>query len=346
MTTPPPQPGEGNPGPADKPIDKQVDDLLNKIEEADPGAIDPEMLEGSFMAPAEAVQAEADEIDALLNAPPAEAAAITPEPAPTASGAESTEPALSMEEQLQQEISALMEAEPQAEADAAGATEAFAEIDDIEGSFEGPQAQATAGPTTSTEDQIAMEIEGLLNTGPAEPASNTADETAIDELDKMLAQEIDEDDDLAGDFQSVEDLTAGIQVGDTSGPTDDDEHAATARDVAAELDSQPEDAPPLPQPEPAMAAVEPGEDPFAVLAEIAETAEKNEEEHQRRVAMEMPDWQRWFNTFKEQSLNICFAINWPARRFLNNEWRATLGLISLTVAGSSSLFLIAVLLFG
>jgi len=258
--------------------------------------------------------------------PDADAQATAPGPA------EPTE-ARSMEEKLQQEIASLMDTPPQVAADASP-DDAADGVDDLGGSFETPeQAAAYRSPppaedTPSTEDQIAMEIEGLLNADqPPSTADNEAeDESAIDALDKMLASEIDADDELAGDFQTVEDVTAGIQVEAGPPPGVDDEHAATAREVAAELDSQPEDLP-HPSAKPASAQA-PEEDPLEVLAEIAETAEQNEAEHQRQVALQTPDWQRWLATAKDRLFHACYVINYPARR-LSAEWRANIGYIAL-----------------
>ncbi|MFK7790980.1 MAG: hypothetical protein AB8C95_15990 [Phycisphaeraceae bacterium] len=387
MNSPPNQPGQANASKS-TPLEQQLDALLSQIETVEPGTVEASALPSSFR-PAKAEpesNASADiadaEIDALLNAPPAESAAIATEPAPTEPAAdpspapatadpeqadmlaalnsalqglssdapaeaapepeadavavtEASAPAdeMSMEDKLQQEIASLMQAPPQADASA----EVSEDFDGLEGSFESPESLAVATQTTpdsgpSTEDQIAMEIEGLLNpdledeTVAASVATEVDPANPIDELDKMLAQEIDEDDELAGEFQSVEDLTAGIQIDHASHTTDDDEHAATAREVAAELDSQPED---LPAPPPAAAALAPGEDPFAALSEVADTAEQNEKEHDRRVAMKAPDWENLLKVGKERLLNLCFLLNWPARRFLTAEWRANLGYIAL-----------------
>lgn len=334
MSTPPDQPGNSD---ADKPIDsaaptaEEIDALLNEPPAADAT---------SEQVPAET--AEQSEMLASLNSAlqnlPSDAPAN--EPAPTyerASNEVKAEPAeaMSIEDKLQQEIASLMNAEPQAAAAQASQTPAneLDGVDALTSSFEAPETVAAISETPaaepSIEDQIAMEIEDLLAVD--EPASATATaaveppEAAIDELDQMLAQEIDADDELAGDFQSVEDVTAGIQTDSAAATTIDDEHAATARDVAAELDTQPED---LPAPPPAV-EVEPAEDPLAVLAEIADTAEKNEVEHQRQAAMQTPDWVRWLEIGRERLLDLCFLVNWPARRFLTAEWRANLGYIAL-----------------
>ncbi|MEM6257561.1 MAG: hypothetical protein AAGI37_04535 [Planctomycetota bacterium] len=358
MTTPPNQPGDTEQDKAKASIQKQLDRLLVEIEEVEPGTIEPGALPKSYQAkptgdkpeePGHAAAAETTEpeIDALLNSPPAEAgpadektpeqtemlaalntalaglgdgpaedepvATTGPEPA-----AQVADEALSMEDRLQQEINALINAEPQP----APSTEQAVSVAEADSAT----AVETEAAGTSTQDQIAIEIEGLLN-AEHDTATQTADapaEAAIDELDKMLAQEIDEDDELAGDFRSVEDVTAGIQVGPDEQLALDDEHAATARDVADELDSQPEDLPAM-----SAAPSDSAEDPFAVLAELAETNEEKEKEHQARIRMQTPNWSRWVETGREKLLNACFVINWPARRFLNTEWRANLGYIAL-----------------
>ena len=336
MTTPPNQPGKRR----DMPLEKQLDALLVEIEEAEPGVIDPGVLPSDYQ-PKAAAQAAEQAPSTPAPAPPAaaspaepSASETTPEQAdmlaalntalqgiagdPPAEEAGEPEAAatqeLSMEEKLQQEIAALMNGEPQAESKA-------------EASPAAATASAVAEP--STEDQIAMEIESLLNAeqAAAEEQTEASPESSIDELDKMLASEIDADDDLAGDFQTVEDATAGIQVAVPTGPSVDDEHAATARDVAAELDSQPEDLPRA-KPEPVAATEKPNEDPFAVLAEIAETAEVSEEEYQQQVARQQIDYRGWLDKAKDRLFSTCYLVNYPARR-LSAEWRANLGYIAL-----------------
>ena len=373
MSTPPEQPGDANAPEPQEAIEAQLDNLLSKIEDAEPGTLDPQVLpnpaQPTAQPPQQATSADLEidallnqppnetpteapteaEIDALLNAPPVDTAPAEPEQEqmldalntalqdlPKQPPADEPSEERSVEEQLEQEISALMSAEP--EASAAPATHEAAalpastttvideeEDDALVGSFESPESlaalEAAQSPAPSTADQIAMEIEGLLDTDQEPTATAEPSETAINELDQMLAQEIDDDDELAGDFQSVEDLTAGIQVQDSSQALEDDEHAATARDVAAELDSQPED---LPAP-PATA----GEDPFKELDEAADKIDEMQAQPQRRAALQASDVNGWLETAKDRLLVACYWINWPARRFLSAEWRANLGYIAL-----------------
>lgn len=367
MSTPPEQPGDTNASQPKLSIEEQLDELLSKIEAADPSlsaqqvqptTAQPTRAKAQTQAQASSAQAHVDalldesqggtpsqaEIDALLNGPPAEATSAEQEQEqeqmlaslntalkdiPEPSTADEPAEELSMEERLQQEIMALLPPEPEAAAPATPdvltdtADEEEDDDDVLAGSFESPESlaamEAAQPPTPSTQDQIAMEIESLLAEQQPRPTAEPS-ETAMDELDQMLAQEIDADDELAGDFHSVEDLTAGIQINDHAGAATDDEHAATARDVAAELDSQPEN---LPAPPPSDAT----EDPFKELDEIVGKPRQNQP--QRRAALQADDFKDWLQAAKERLLVACYWINWPARRFLTTEWRANLGYIAL-----------------
>ena len=238
---------------------------------------------------------------------------------------------------LTNEINALLNA--QAETKASDASEALTEAAtpitaEPAAATEAPRAAGGVAEAqeqdSATQERIAAEIEDLLNTSQA-LAEGDASPT-IDDIDQMLADEIDLDDELSGDFQSVQEITAGIQV---------DDHTASASDVAAELDSQPESqpAPPAPAVEPEP---EPAEDPFALLAAIANKAEKNEVEHRKKMSRAQL-WQKLVNRFGflkkinpdtirtagERLLKACYLLNWPARRFLTSEWRANLGYLAL-----------------
>lgn len=226
--------------------------------------------------------------------PVAEQPPVEDAPAPADTGEET-----SSEEELQAEINALLDAPP---SPAAGPAES-----------ETPAAEAepvAAEPTTDTEDQLAAEIASLLETEPenlstAEPEQG---DPSIDELDRILADEIDEDEELAGNFESVEAITAGIDTGRDEGAQAIDEHAASASDVAAELDSQPEDR--------AMSE--------AANAPATTTHLSAEDDAVERASLR----DRW-GSVKDSLLRICFAINWPARRYLSTESRANLGYIAL-----------------
>lgn len=368
MSTPSEQPGDANGSQPKLSIEEQLDELLVKIEAADP-SLSAQQVQPTTAQPSRpktqtqkevsSAQAQVDalldesqggtptqaEIDALLNGPPAETTSAEQEQAqmlaslntalkdkPEPTTVEETAEELSMEERLQREIMALLPPEPDAAAPATPdvLTDTADEEDDdddvLAGSFESPQSlaamESAQPPTPSTQDQIAMEIESLLA---EQPPSATAEpsENAMDELDQMLAQEIDSDDELAGDFHSVEDLTAGIHLDEHAGAATDDEHAATARDVAAELDSQPEDLLTAPPPPDAT------EDPFKELDEIVGKSREGQTKPKRKAALQTDDLKDWLQTAKERLLVGCYWINWPARRFLTTEWRANLGYIAL-----------------
>jgi hypothetical protein len=246
-----------------------------------------------------------------------------PEPAP--------EPAKPFEESsLQDEISALLNAPPQTEAQAQSPA---------------PEAEraADAEDRSSTEDQIAAEIETLLDDEAPPPTRNETNAEApaqtppespadadgsIDGLDQLLAEEIDEDEELAGDFQSVQDITAGIDTGQDEQLVQDD-HAATARDVADELDNQPEDQAPGDASKADHDAAQDNDeqDSDAILDKIAEAAQKNADAPNREQARQRR--RDLINRAKETALQACFLLNWPARRFLTHEWRANLGYVAL-----------------
>ncbi|MFN3167534.1 MAG: hypothetical protein ACE37H_10770 [Phycisphaeraceae bacterium] len=222
------------------------------------------------------------------------------------------------ESSLQDEISALLNAPPEAEADASPT--------------DGLDPAQTAEAAVSTEDQIAAEIESLLDAdahapvGPdateddrleTAPPAPDASNPSIDELDQLLAEEIDDDDELAGDFQSVQDITAGIDTGQDPAPAMDDDHAATARDVADELDSQPE-----------ARASEPAPTDEIDLDAIAAN-QRGPAERVPDPATSPRDWPGTLARAKAVALGLCFLLNWPARRFLTHEWRANLGYVAL-----------------
>ncbi len=360
--SPPTNPADANeetPDDAARSVQEQLDHLLTQIETEEPGTLDPAVLPADFKPQAaedpppatdeaadaaEAAEALADFEAALGTEPEASAPA---EPAP----AEPAPPADDAEAQMLAEINAALnalnpdaepasDATPPAEAaDPADAPGMEAQLaDEINALLNAPKEQvaeaadgnAPAGPTedaptgdgteASLEDQLANEIQGLLDATPeagteqAEPAPSADGDPSIDELDRILAEEIDEDDELAGDFESVEAITAGIDTGEAEAPPEADEHAASASDVANELDSQPEDL--------AEQSPEPEGEPETVAAGAARDRDGYEEE-------ELVGWRVRLDAAKEGLLRACFAINWPARRFLSAENRANLGYIAL-----------------
>ncbi len=220
----------------------------------------------------------------------------------------------SMEEQLQDEINALLSAPIAASAGKPAQKQAEPEMQRAVDTGVGQEAisasQTQAKPEPSLEDQLANEIQSLLESAPQESSAAKSAQPSIDELDRMLAQEIDEDEELAGDFESVHAITAGIDTRATDRKEQLDLHAATAQEVADELDTQPEDL------------------ALARTKKDAQPATKT-----RRDASAYDDepatWGDRLALAGELLLRLCFVINWPARRFLSYEWRSNLGYIAL-----------------
>ena len=156
----------------------------------------------------------------------------------------------------------------------------------------------------------------------AQAESSADDAPSIDELDQLLAEEIDGDEELAGDYQSVEAITAGIDTGSAEHP--EDEHAASAHDVAAELDDQPEDLAMAGKPDDAgdldvdLDAVAASKPAMAVVKEQP----GEEADGPRRRGLDL-------SAMRDRLLRVCYTLNWPARRFLSPENRANLGYIAL-----------------
>lgn len=334
-------------------LEEQLEHLLTQIEEAEPGTLSQDTAPEP--AKTDPVQAE---IEALLASEPATPSSEPPtNTSDDAQAADETSMLAALESalrdldpekdaghaepastttsdvELQEEINDLLNSAPQLlpEQPEAPPSEPVA----LEAAA--PEAVAAAEPAPSPvpaaeltdEERIAQEIEDLLNVDAPDDAKTPPPN--IDDIDKMLANEIDADDDLLGDFHSVQDVTAGIQ---TQQPPAQDEYAASAQDVAAELDTQPEDLPPVPTPPPNLAAKQaPQEDPLAVLSQIADTAEQADIQYQAQqaeLAKKPPiDWAAKLDDARRRLLRTCFVINWPARRFLSLEHRANLGYIAL-----------------
>lgn len=292
-------------------IQDQIDELLSQLDTDDPGSPDPMPTQAQTPAkpdPQDAAAAQTQAIAAFEQAietpapapvTPVPAAPAPPDPVPA------DEPISSTELELQAEINALLNAEP-------------------------AKTQAPAEPAASKEDLLAEEIEDLLNANAQAPATDEADNQSINDLDQMLADEIDADDELAGDFHSVQDVTAGIDTGEEENLQLEDEHAATARDVAAELDSQPENFPASARTSAAPDHDEhEDEDPFAAIMSIAEVAQTNHEAHHDQLTGNLPGWQGRLIRARNRLYHTCFTLNWPARKYLSPEWRANLGYVAL-----------------
>jgi hypothetical protein len=187
------------------------------------------------------------------------------------------------------------------------------------GSPAAPGADADAAEA-SAEELIAEEIQGLLDSA-AEDESTAPDEVAddagasdptIDEIDRMLADEAEQDEELIGDFQSVQDVAAGVkpegpgQRLSDHGPSERDGSASA---VADELDNQPEHAEP---------------DTFEPNPEAEGAAAPGWFDRMRG----MP-WRGVGEKVEKVALAACGVMNWPVRRLLAPEWRSYVGVIAL-----------------
>jgi len=172
--------------------------------------------------------------------------------------------------------------------------------------------------TADTHEQIAQEIEDLLATEAGESTHDqpAAEEPSIDQIDQMLAEEIDTDDELIGDFQSVEDVAEGIapsgegEAIDLSGEPE----GASANDVASELDSQPED--------------------------LAQTPNADNDEPDDTAERKTPKWKGLLKVAERVALRVCWMLNWPLRQNpVTPQWRSTVGYVALlNLAVGSALF--------
>lgn len=293
-------------------------------------AIDQEInaLLQSMDGPEESTEDDAD-------GPIATDAAVLSDSAPTPSAQEPVEePGASS---LEDEIAALLaqsEVDPEVEAAAAKIAERDAEQAEIEAAmFQRPAPRPAATEPASepameaadtagdTEDLIAAEIDGLLDseaeleaTAPdqIEPDTAGADaDPSISEIDRMLADEAEQDEDLIGDFQSVQDIAAGIvpdgpaQKLSDHLPTDAD---GSADAVASEIDDQPE--------------LNPQPDTF-------EPQPQGQSETALRDRITGMPWRAIGHRIERIALGVCGLINWPVRRLLAPEWRSYVGVIAL-----------------
>lgn len=199
--------------------------------------------------------------------------------------------------------------------------------------------EAIDGDATPTEDDITSEIDSLLAAAedtPIAPATKAQDsappaEPTIDQLDQMLATEAQDDDDLdlAGSFFSTDAIAAGDTAG--GGETLDLGDGLTGSFTGGESPNATPDVFPVdradthPVPEPG------GEESIDMDAPVA---------WWRKI-----DWQHVMAIAEEITRRVCWLINWPARRFLTAEWRATVGYLALLqVAGAAAVWLFLVIL--
>lgn len=288
-------------------------------------------------APDEAALPAIDqEINALLESMdgPEESAEDAAQPPSAADAAEPSEPAPapsaeeSADSSLEAEIAALLaesEVDPEVEAAAANIAERDAEQAEIERAmFQRPEPKPAADEPDSAGDMeqlIAAEIEGLLDSeaeleasapNEIEPETAEADtDPSISEIDRMLADEAEQDEELIGDFQSVQDIAAGIVP---DGPAQKlSDHLPTEPDgsadaVASEIDDQPEL-----NTEPDTFEPQPEGQPKTAL----------------RDRLTGLPWRAIGHRIERVALGVCGLINWPVRRLLAPEWRSYVGVIAL-----------------
>jgi hypothetical protein len=321
--TSPDAPPDGAPqtGPGDTPA-QEADNAALTTADADATAAEP----GATDAPRD-LDAE---LEALLNEQP-----IDPEVLDAAGqiAAQDAELAEQNREALQQRAAEAAEAleaasaEPDAPAEDTPGVDAAPPPD-------APAAAAVAADTGVPDDQsLVAEIDSLLaaeleapaqaaaaaEPGPADSPAAEPDPT-IDQIDQMLAMEAEDDEELIGEFFSSDDVISGITPG-------------TGEAYNAQSQDDPAD-----EPAPADQAI------AAAPAEPATAADgaPAEADAARRFRF---DWHRALAVADRVALRVCWLLNWPARRYLSREWRATLGYLALLqVGGAAAVWLLLVIL--
>lgn len=195
-----------------------------------------------------------------------------------------------------------------------------AELDEA---IDAAQASDTDEPVSGLEDDITAEINSLLAAEAAEaqaaseieaealadtqPPQDTeqalpaGEDPTIDQIDQMLAEGVEDDDQIDGGFFSADDVAAdNLRSGgeplpaDTQPVQDDPAHTVTPGEGD---DTRTAD-----------------DDPLTLLQQLVEYL---------RPALRF---------LGRLTLECCWLINWPARKFLSMEWRSTLGYIALLQA--------------
>ena len=250
--------------------------------------------------------------------PPPEQPPVQPEPAPASDAQDS-------DKDIEAEIEALLAEQP-IDPTVMAAAQEIAQKDKVQAQQDQEKLQQRAQDAAKS---LGQDPAALSAKSPDTPQNTPS----IDQIDQMLAEEIDNDDELTGDFQSVEDIAAGIiptgegekiQLDDDSGQSR--EHArvdppagASASDVAAELDNQPEN-------------------------KLHETPAQGEQAQPIPKARRRINVKKLLHQGERAALHLCAAINWPARQFLSLEWRSTLGYIALLqVAGGVAMLIVGVI---
>ncbi|MEM9021645.1 MAG: hypothetical protein AAGC44_13870, partial [Planctomycetota bacterium] len=333
-------------------IDQQIDEQMARVE-ASANTTEPEPEPAPQTDPA-ATPPPAEPEPAVPDAPAkTEPVALEPDPAPLPASTAAPTPASASAEAvdpedmtLEQEIAALF-AEQSVDPAVEAVANQFAQQDQAKSELEQAPApaeitaQETAAEEPSTEDQIVAEIEDLLGTE-AEAQADAADEAeaeatspgdpTIAEIDQLLAAEAEQDEELVGDFQSVDDVAAGIEPTGPAQKLSDARATETAEGsadaISAELDSQPEDSPDTFTPKPEAEREEPAESRLDLW---------------RARLMGIP-WRLIARRTEQTALTLCGIINWPARRLLAPEWRSYVGYIAvLNVFVGLALFTLGVI---
>lgn len=322
---------EERPEPAATPETETADETVTQAAVDAPPALDTEQpsIAGVASVTDDAVPHDLDaELEALLNEQ-----AIDPEVLDAAGqiAAQDAELAEQNREALEQRA-----AEAALALDAAQTGNAEAPADNDEPATPTPQAVepvAAVQPDSDLPDDqsLVAEIDSLLAAeleAPAKAAEEAAPETGesaadvpdptIDQIDQMLAMEAEDDDDLIGEFFSSDDVISGITPGTGEAYLASDE---------AESEKETANKPsPATQPEPAATA----------------TPTPEEAAPGKRLNI---DWRRVLAVADRLSLRLCWLLNWPARRYLSSEWRATLGYLALLqVGGAAAVWLLLVIL--
>lgn len=324
---PPPSPAEAA---ALGAIDQQIDALLQSM---DPDQAPPAEPAPPAVAEAQAAAPPEPTIEPTpMQPPPAEATPSAPAaPTPANAPVQAAEP--DAVKSLEDEIAALFAEQP-VDAELESVAAQFSERDQQQAEIEKqmfarPQAQpkaeapaetAEAAEEPSTEDLIAAEIEGLLNSEADAPdvvdPSETGEDPSIAEIDQLLASQAEQEEELVGDFQSVDDVAAGIvPQGPGQKLSEVVPSEGSADTIAAELDSQPENQPDTFKPKPA--------------AERADEPQKHAAAGHLRDRLVAIPWRAIGRQIEWVALWVCGLINWPVRRLLAPEWRSYVGYIAV-----------------
>ncbi|XAM01250.1 hypothetical protein OT109_07635 [Phycisphaeraceae bacterium D3-23] len=325
-----------------KPLPDTLDALLAD-DQADAQVETPAAAEAGAGEVTHADQASAvAEIDALLSQPPAPvdeaaSAGAAPQGASVATGMDIPNNPSSAD--LDAELEALL-AESPIDAEVLNAAEDMAKRDAEEAernqealrqrAEEAANAMALAArgePDEQADEDITAEINGLLaaeeEAAAEEAASDTGDDApaqdpTIDQIDQMLAEGTDDEDDaIDGAFYSAQDVATDNLVGPGETLPDDATLPGTFDTTDASADDKAD--------EETQAEAEP--DKLSLRDKLTRYGKPA-----LRIAGKL-------------ALQGCWLLNWPARKFLTTQWRATLGYVALLQAvGALAVWLYLVVL--